>query len=1012
MTTKNHQDHGLFLSVLIAGLLGCSVIAWADGTSGSGAVSIADSAPIVQNFDTLSNSATSDVLPAGWYLVEIGTGSAADGKYVVGTGSSNSGGTYSFGASGSTDRALGSVGSGSVSPMYYGAKFTNNSTGPITALTITFNGEMWRRGSPTAAELLTFAYSTDATALNTGTFTGFAALNFNSLGAACSATTAVATDGNSAACRSAISATITGLSINPGASIWIRWSDTDTAGSDDGLAIDDVSVAATISSDPTPPSVTGSITPNPAAPGQAVTLSGAILPGFNPLSQSYALTCNLTAIGGAAIQSLPVAGTTFSYSTTVAAGTALGAYSLPCSVTDDRSRSTNFNLALTVLLPLNSACGAAATPIGSIQGTGLTSPLVGQTVDVEAIVTDDLQASGLLSGFYIQDPAGDGKPATSDGIFVFSSTAVSNGDRVRVRGNAAEYVNSGSSLTELGSVTSVQICSSGNPLPTPVDVQLPVADVTDWERYEGMLVRVNQQLVVTGNYNLGQFGQIDLAPSVLYQPTQTPGDSASWATAADLVKRSILALDDSSSSSGVNLNGGGLAPYPSPGLSNANTLRVGALVNPNGKKPPIPLIGILDDRYGSYRIQPTTPVTFSNSPNPRPDTTVVAASTGRRFKIVSANVLNFFTTLGSRGAATPTELANQRTKIIAALSKTNGDVIGLSELQNFENGQTNGGTYTNSAIADLTSALAAATGKNYQFIDTLLLANLAPGNLVADNGTDAIRNGLIYNADTMVPVGPAALYYQNDQNRPSLAQTFKPKSGPKTDKQTFTIVVNHFRSKGSACGVGNDDPYQGNCNGMRLSMANNVRNWLASNPTSDPAGTKRRQILLGDFNAYYGEDPIQAFLGSGGYINLIHLRLGAKAYSYNFGSQSGYLDHAMVNPAGLLTIGDVEELHINADEPPALEALDSDVKSAAAQAAYYAGNEFAASDHDPFVIGFNPLMGDFNDDGALNLKDLAALLKWVGHLVRDVADNRLDLDGDGMITLHDLQLWQEMFSAQ
>jgi len=802
---------------------------------------------------------------------------------------------------------------------------------------------------------------------------------------------------------------ITGLSINPGGSIFIRWTDTDTTGSDDGVAIDDVSVTATISSDPTPPGVTGSIAPNPAAPGLPITLSGTIQPGFNPLSQSYTITCNLSGIGGAANQALPVSNMTFSYAATVGAGTALGAYSLPCSIADDQSRSTDFSLGLTVLLPLNPSCAAPATPISSIQGSGLVSPLVGQTVDVEAVVTDDLQAPGLLSGFYIQDPIGDGNAATSDGIFVFSSIPVSTGDRVRVRGNAAEFVSSGSSLTELSSVATVQVCNSGNALPPPVDVSLPVANVTDWERYEGMLVRINQQLVVTGNFNLGQFGQIDLAPSLLYQPTQTPGDNASWAAATDLIKRSILALDDSSSSSGVNLNGGGLAPYPAPGLSNANTLRAGALVNPNGNNPPIPLVGILDDRFGSYRIQPTAPVTFSNASNPRPDTAAVAASVGGRFKIVSANVLNFFTTLGSRGAATPTELDNQRTKIIAELSKAEGDVIGLSELQNFANGQTNGGAYTNSAIADLTSALTAATGNNYQFIDSIAARNLAAGNVIADNGTDAIRSGFIYNAGTVVPIGPAALYYQNDQNRPSLAQTFRPLSGPGAADQTFTVVVNHFRSKGSACGPGNDGIYQGNCNGMRLSMANNVRNWLAGNPTSDPAGVNRSYILIGDFNTYFGEDPIQSFLGAGGYTNLINLLEGAKAYSYNFGSQAGYLDHGLANGAALPLVKNAAEMHINADEPAALEALGSGTKSAAAQAAYYAGNEFAASDHDPFVIGFNPLLGDFNDDGVLDWKDRIALLGARGQSGDQIVDRRMDMDHDGVITQADFHIWQDFF---
>ena len=82
---------------------------------------------------------------------------------------------------------------------------------------------------------LTFAYSTDATDLTTGTFTAVPALNFSSPGDACSATQNVATDGNSANCRRLISFTITGVTIPNGQSFWIRWTDVDTGGSDDGV---------------------------------------------------------------------------------------------------------------------------------------------------------------------------------------------------------------------------------------------------------------------------------------------------------------------------------------------------------------------------------------------------------------------------------------------------------------------------------------------------------------------------------------------------------------------------------------------------------------------------------------------------------------------------------------------------------------------------------------------------------------------------------------------------------
>ena len=106
----------------VAALGATCASALATGSSGSGSVSIPSPAGVTQNFNTLSNSTTpSNALPTGWYLTETGTGAAADGSYVVGTGSSNAGGAYSFGAALATDRALGSLGSGTVTPIQYGS---------------------------------------------------------------------------------------------------------------------------------------------------------------------------------------------------------------------------------------------------------------------------------------------------------------------------------------------------------------------------------------------------------------------------------------------------------------------------------------------------------------------------------------------------------------------------------------------------------------------------------------------------------------------------------------------------------------------------------------------------------------------------------------------------------------------------------------------------------------------------------------------------------------------------
>src|SRR5215468_529740 len=96
----------------------------------------------------------------------------------------------------------------------------------------------------------------------------------------------------------------------------------------------------------------------------------------------------------------------------------------------------------------------------------------------------------------------------------------------------------------------------------------------------------------------------------------------------------------------------------------------------------------------------------------------------------------------------------------------------------------------------------------------------------------------------------------------------------------------------------------------------------------------------------------------------------------------------------------VAEWHNNSDEPSSLEALDSSFKSAAAQVAYYGADPYAASDHDPILIGFNPLAGDFNDDGVVSTTDQQAITAALGKTTAQ-ADRRMDLDGDGRITAND-----------
>lgn len=567
------------------------------------------------------------------------------------------------------------------------------------------------------------------------------------------------------------------------------------------------------------------------------------------------------------------------------------------------------------------ACGDPATKISAIQGSGLSSPLVGSIANVEAVVVGDFQDRNI-NGFYLQeeDSDADTEPETSEGLFIFegsSSVAVSAGNVVRVRGTVAES----SGLTELTSITDVIVCP-GVPQVTAASVTFPLSAVTDLERYEGMLVHIPQPLTVTGNFDLGRFGSLDLSVGGrLFEPTHLalPGIAAS--AQADLNDRSRIILDDASSAQD---------PAPIPYKDANNTRRLGDTL-PS-------LTGILSGEFGAYRIHPTGPITFTSG-NPRP---VAPAPAAGRLRIAAMNVLNFFTTLdtggtscgptgglGCRGANTTLEFDRQRGKLLNALQALNGDIVGLMEIEN------NASAAVQSLVDGLNSRLGAGT---YAFVNT--------GTI----GTDAIKLALIYKPSKVTPTGAHAILnsavnpsFVDTKNRPSLAQTFTELAS----NGRLTVVVNHLKSKGSACDdIGDADlgDGQGNCNATRTAAAHALLNWIATDPThsSDPD-----YLLLGDFNAYAKEDPISVL--KSGLTSLIETRIGSGAYSFQFEGQVGYLDHAFVSSSLDHQIVDASEWHINADEPSVID-YNTEFKT---DDPFNPADPFGASDHDPILVSVN-----------------------------------------------------------
>jgi predicted extracellular nuclease len=618
-------------------------------------------------------------------------------------------------------------------------------------------------------------------------------------------------------------------------------------------------------------------------------------------------------------------------------------------------------------------CADPFTPIYSIQGSGPIVAITGN-VTTEGVVVGDFEGptTGGLQGFYLQDPTGDGDPATSDGIFVFTGDAfaVASGDLVRVTGFARErFPNaSGAGQTSLNGtnsnsspVTAIVNCGTSE-LPAPVDVTLPNSTATSLEPYEGMLVRFPQTLVISEYFNYDQFGEIVLALPLAGETRpftgtaiDQPGDAANARTLANSLRR--ITLDDT------------LAVSNPPSLRHPNGLPFSLDNMFRGGDTVANAVGVLGFDFSQYRIQPTQGADYT-SVNPRP---AAPEPVGGTLRAAAMNTLNFFITpdyptgnpldnkcgpannVECRGAdfAETQEFTRQRTKLLQALIGLDADIIGLNEIEN-STGVEPLGDPVNGVVAGLNAILGPGT---YDYIDTGVI------------GTDAIRVGLIYKPAKVQPVGNHAILtsavdsrFIDTRSRPVLAQTFEEVgSGAR-----ITVAVNHLKSKGSACAdIGDPDlgDGQGNCNGTRTAAAEALVDWLATDPTGSG---DRDYLILGDLNSYAQEDPIDAIkAGSDGtagtaddYTNLIAKYQGTFAHSYVFDGQAGYLDHALASQTLVGQVTGAADWHINSDEPDVVD-YDTSFKPAD-QEALYEPNAYRSSDHDPVVVGLNLLNYEFS----------------------------------------------------
>lgn len=567
------------------------------------------------------------------------------------------------------------------------------------------------------------------------------------------------------------------------------------------------------------------------------------------------------------------------------------------------------------------SCGKPVTPIHVIQGNGFKSSLVGETVTTEGIVTGIYMDEGQLGGFYLQalPSQWDKDPMTSEGLFIQShglERKLERGDLVRLTGNVEERYQ----VTQLVDIGDFEICRHQlQSLIQASRLEFPT-DKRRLEAKEGMEIDLSG-LVLTGQYYLGTYGQLSLAPQRLTIPThrQRPGSLAYEKEQNN--RRNQIIVDDASH-----------RRHPDrisflPGLNGDNAPRLGQKV--------LALHGQLHYAYDEYRVETSQILELENL---KEQTLPIKSELETR--IVAFNVLNAFNGNGrgegfptARGAKTYEEWLRQRSKLIAALKALDGDLYGLSELEN-------DGYEETSVISEMTRAY------NREVVPNRRLDFIAPEK--QKWGGDAIAVGFLYRPQVLKPIGPAYGTQEPPfgKGRGPMLQTFEHlDSGFR-----FTAVVGHYKSKGCGRhGQGGEDRHDGqSCwSERRTDSSKVILNWA---PQRARDHGSQGVIVMGDLNSYAKEDAIRIFEDSG-WQNLGAEKADAASskHSFVFMGQQGALDHILGD--GHLSSYAIKSFHwnINSDAP---RILDYHQRSAEQMHHWYRPTPLRSSDHDPILVDF------------------------------------------------------------
>lgn len=595
--------------------------------------------------------------------------------------------------------------------------------------------------------------------------------------------------------------------------------------------------------------------------------------------------------------------------------------------------------------------------IHDIQGNGLTSPINGAAVTTEGIVT----AQKFNNGFFLQtvDANVDADPNTSQGIFVFTSTAppatATVGNRVRVTGTVTEFTPSTNlnqlSITEIVSVTSIQVISTGNPLPAPIVLTSADFGATavpgTAEKYEGMRVSVPSATAVSGaDGNITESSATSSTTGVFHvilpgvaRPFREPGLSV----------MDVFPVPGGKNPPRFDTNQERLM-VRSRGQVGASAVAIDAETTITG------MVGVLDYFSGTWALLPDNgTVTVSGGKTP----TAVADARYEEVTIGGFNLLRFFDEVNdSNGAPTLTAAAVDKrlTKTSIAICDylKAPDILGVVEVENLR------------VLGLLADRINSTCARAPQYVPYLVQGNdqggINVGFLVSNRALGATTRVEVLE---VTQFGKNTLF-TNPDNSTSLLNDRPPlmlRANVHQDNGAsypVTVFVIHNRSLN---GVDDTGPGSGGwateghrVRAKRAEQALFVANLVHTRQQANPG---EHIVLLGDFNAFEFND---------GYVDVMGIVRGeeppadqvildvdspittplvdgselianpAEKYSYVFEGNAQTLDHVVVNEALVMNVAGVSVDHarINADFGVHNFGV--------------AGNGVRVSDHDPVRV--------------------------------------------------------------